>query len=161
MFELSMGHTAPPPHCISLRWGSQHRDHLATAYGATLLSPTHNPPCARRRASTAGPWQGEKISWAACIRTPSSPSGTWQIFWRPKAPVQRRGESRSSCGVAWIGSAWIKGCRCGKSGLSSHGLVCRDSLHNVVPVLVAYSGHHHLHHRELDSGIFTRVVEKK
>ena len=66
------------PHCTTntlpfTSCGSQHKAHLATAWGATLLSSIHNPPC-RRRSSFAGPWRGEKVSWAPCIRTPSDPS---------------------------------------------------------------------------------------
>ena len=144
MFELSMGHAAPPTHCpshqlqITAEGPSRHGigRHPAVA---------HPQPCARPRSSIAGPWRGFKISWALCIRTPSNPSGVWQIFWRPQAPSQRRGEPRS-------GFCCCLGRSC-KSGLSSHGLVCRESLHNTVIVLVHHR-HNHPHHGE--PGVATR-----
>ena len=63
---------------------------LLVQYGASRCALIRNPPC-RRRSSIAGPWRDSKICWASCIQTPSSPSGIWQFFWRPKAHLQRRG----------------------------------------------------------------------
>ena len=101
------------PHCTTntlplTSCGSQYKAHLATAWGATLLSPIHNPPC-RRRNSIAGPWRVGKISWAPCIRAPSAPCGIWRFFWRWKAASQRRGESQSSRLVLLLGALLLGG----------------------------------------------------
>ena len=101
-----------PPSCHPTHWQQLGITAQAASRHGIGRHPAviHPQPWARRRSSIAGPWRDGTISWAPCIRAPSSPSTISQSFWRPKAPLQRRGESRSTCVVAWSGSTW-RGCR--------------------------------------------------
>ena len=113
MFEQSMGHIAPPTHCLSPVADHSTRP-ISLRHGA--------PPCCHpSRSTTLGQAEelhrraltGQEDQLGPCIRTPSAPCGIWRFFWRTKAPLQRRGESRSAGVAAWGGSDW-RGCQGGK-----------------------------------------------
>ena len=110
MFDLSMGHIAPPTHCLP----------PVADHSTRPISPRHRvPPCchpstthpAGGGALSQGPDVGEKISWAPCIRTPCSSVRNLAILLEVKGSVtEAMPVSVESTCVAWGGSAW-RGCQ--------------------------------------------------
>ena len=65
------------------------------------------------------------------------------------------------CVVAWGGSAWIKGHVASRVSVLMAWCAENHFTTSSLSPLHIIRGHHHLHHREPDSDIVTRVVEKK
>ena len=136
MFELSMAHTAPPTHCLS----------PAADHSTRPISPRHRaPPCCRPSTTLR---QAEELHRRALTGRedqlgPVHPS-TLDSVWYLAVLLETKGSFAEARGISvgivlLLGAVLLGSGKCGKSGLSSHGLVCRESLHNTVIVLGASS----------------------